>query len=131
MGTRFPGESAEYRAARDQLLAQEIELRRAMEALAVARREQLHVPARSRRRAAGARGRANGPPAARGRPLLNVFHRDGGTIRHFWGAELTYGPSDPDKLPSRKWLCLGTRRRESGTFGYPPLCAIRRKADHS
>jgi predicted dithiol-disulfide oxidoreductase (DUF899 family) len=28
-------------------------------------------------------------------PMLNVFHRDGATIRHFWGAELTYGPSDP------------------------------------
>jgi predicted dithiol-disulfide oxidoreductase (DUF899 family) len=28
-------------------------------------------------------------------PMLNVFHRDGDTIRHFWGAELTYGPSDP------------------------------------
>jgi predicted dithiol-disulfide oxidoreductase (DUF899 family) len=27
-------------------------------------------------------------------PMLNVFHRDGETIRHFWGAELTYGPSD-------------------------------------
>jgi predicted dithiol-disulfide oxidoreductase (DUF899 family) len=24
-----------------------------------------------------------------------VFHRDGETIRHFWGAELTYGPQDP------------------------------------
>src|SRR5207253_5585096 len=35
---RFPGESAEYRAARDRLLDQEIELRRAMEAVAVARR---------------------------------------------------------------------------------------------
>jgi predicted dithiol-disulfide oxidoreductase (DUF899 family) len=35
----FPGESAEYRAARDRLLAQEIELRRSMEALAAARRE--------------------------------------------------------------------------------------------
>jgi predicted dithiol-disulfide oxidoreductase (DUF899 family) len=35
----FPGESAEYRAARDRLLAQEIELRRAMEAVAAARRE--------------------------------------------------------------------------------------------
>jgi len=38
MGIRFPGESAEYRAARDRLLEQEIELRRAMEAVAVARR---------------------------------------------------------------------------------------------
>lgn len=28
-------------------------------------------------------------------PMLNVFHRDGDTVRHFWGAELTYGPSDP------------------------------------
>lgn len=28
-------------------------------------------------------------------PMLNVFHREGGVIRHFWGAELTYGPSDP------------------------------------
>jgi predicted dithiol-disulfide oxidoreductase (DUF899 family) len=28
-------------------------------------------------------------------PMLNVFHRDGETIRHFWGAELTYAPMDP------------------------------------
>jgi predicted dithiol-disulfide oxidoreductase (DUF899 family) len=28
-------------------------------------------------------------------PMLNVFHRDGDMIRHFWGAELTYGPMDP------------------------------------
>jgi predicted dithiol-disulfide oxidoreductase (DUF899 family) len=28
-------------------------------------------------------------------PMLNVFHLDGETVRHFWGAELTYGPSDP------------------------------------
>jgi predicted dithiol-disulfide oxidoreductase (DUF899 family) len=34
----FPGESAEYRAARDRLLEQEIELRRSMEAVAAARR---------------------------------------------------------------------------------------------
>jgi predicted dithiol-disulfide oxidoreductase (DUF899 family) len=39
MAIAFPGESAEYRAARDRLLEQEIELRRAMEAVAVARRE--------------------------------------------------------------------------------------------
>jgi predicted dithiol-disulfide oxidoreductase (DUF899 family) len=30
-------------------------------------------------------------------PMLNVFHRDGEAIRHFWGAELTYGPDDPDQ----------------------------------
>src|SRR5499427_11023214 len=39
MSTTFPGESAAYRAARGRLLDREIELRRAMEAVAVARRE--------------------------------------------------------------------------------------------
>ena len=39
MNIEFPGESAEYRAARDRLLEQEIELRRAMEAVAAARRQ--------------------------------------------------------------------------------------------
>jgi predicted dithiol-disulfide oxidoreductase (DUF899 family) len=28
-------------------------------------------------------------------PMLKVFHRDGETIRHFWGAEVTYAPADP------------------------------------
>jgi predicted dithiol-disulfide oxidoreductase (DUF899 family) len=28
-------------------------------------------------------------------PMLNVFRRDDGTIRHFWGAELTFAPMDP------------------------------------
>ena len=39
MGIALPGESREYRAARDRLLDREIELRRAMEAVAAARRE--------------------------------------------------------------------------------------------
>ena len=39
METIFPGESAEYRAARDRLLEQEMELRRAMEEVAAARRQ--------------------------------------------------------------------------------------------
>jgi predicted dithiol-disulfide oxidoreductase (DUF899 family) len=38
MTITFPGESAEYRVARDRLLAQEVELRRRMEAVAEARR---------------------------------------------------------------------------------------------
>jgi predicted dithiol-disulfide oxidoreductase (DUF899 family) len=38
MQLTFPGESSEYRAARDRLLAQEVELRRATEAVAAARR---------------------------------------------------------------------------------------------
>ncbi len=28
-------------------------------------------------------------------PMLNVFHRDGDAIRHFWGSELFYAPVDP------------------------------------
>ena len=39
MSIAFPGESAAYRAARDRLLEREVELRRAMEAVAAARRE--------------------------------------------------------------------------------------------
>jgi predicted dithiol-disulfide oxidoreductase (DUF899 family) len=38
MSVSFPGESAQYRAARDRLLEAEVELRRATEAVAVARR---------------------------------------------------------------------------------------------
>jgi predicted dithiol-disulfide oxidoreductase (DUF899 family) len=33
------------------------------------------------------------------RPMLNVFQRDGGTVRHFWGSELFYAPWDPDQDP--------------------------------
>jgi predicted dithiol-disulfide oxidoreductase (DUF899 family) len=39
MAVEFPGESPEYRAARNRLLEEEIELRRATEAVAAARRE--------------------------------------------------------------------------------------------
>jgi predicted dithiol-disulfide oxidoreductase (DUF899 family) len=204
----FPGESAEYRAARDRLLEREVELRRAMEAVAVARRElppggpvpedyafegvgadgsrsdirlsELFAPGKDSlviynfmfpRTYGGDRpGPTSGKTASlpleegpcpscvalldqldgaafhamqhlnfavvakaplervltfaeeRGwrhlrllssandtynrdylgetadgsqTPMLNVFNRDGETIRHFWGAELTYGPEDP------------------------------------
>jgi predicted dithiol-disulfide oxidoreductase (DUF899 family) len=32
-------------------------------------------------------------------PMLNVFHRDGDTIRHFWSSELLYAPTDPGQDP--------------------------------
>ena len=208
MITTFPGESAEYRAARNQLLEEEMALRRAMEAVAAARRvlppggivpedyvfeaagtdglatdvrmSELFQPDtdtlviynfmfprdRSDDRAGPARGRsallpilespcpsctalldqlegaaehvaphlslvvaATAPlPRVLGfaeergwsklrlvsslantysrdylgetdegdqRPMLNVFRRDGATIRHFWGSELFYAPTDP------------------------------------
>lgn len=28
-------------------------------------------------------------------PITNVFHREGDTIRHFWGSELLYEPTEP------------------------------------
>jgi predicted dithiol-disulfide oxidoreductase (DUF899 family) len=33
------------------------------------------------------------------RPMLNVFHRDDGVIRHFWGSELFYAPTEPGQDP--------------------------------
>jgi predicted dithiol-disulfide oxidoreductase (DUF899 family) len=38
-------------------------------------------------------------PEGAQRPMLNVFHRDGDTIRHFWGSELFYAPTDPGQQP--------------------------------
>jgi len=33
------------------------------------------------------------------RPMLNVFHRDGDTVRHFWASELFYAPTEPGQDP--------------------------------
>jgi predicted dithiol-disulfide oxidoreductase (DUF899 family) len=193
MGITFPGESAEYRAARDRLLEQEIQLRRAMEDVAVARRglppgglipedyvfgdvrfSELFAPGRDslliysfmfprdphddrpgpregpcpscvalldqldgvvehleqnanfvvvaksplapvlevakdrgwrRLRLLSSEGTSynrdyHGETAAGDqRPMLNVFHRDSGGIRHFWGSELFYAPTDGDQDP--------------------------------
>jgi predicted dithiol-disulfide oxidoreductase (DUF899 family) len=33
------------------------------------------------------------------RPMLNVFHRDRETIRHFWASELFYAPTEPGQDP--------------------------------
>ncbi len=38
-------------------------------------------------------------PEGAQRPILNVFRRDGQTIRHFWSSELFYGPWDPGQDP--------------------------------
>ena len=212
MGVAFPHESAEYRAARDRLLVQEIELRRAMETVAAARRalppggavpedyvfrgkgadgaptdvrlSELFAPGKDSLviysfmfprdpgddRPGPAAGQTALLPLAEGpcpscvalldqldgaaehaeqqinlavvaksplprilafaeergwrrlrllssaantynrdylgetaegdqRPMLNVFHRDGEAIRHFWGSELFYAPTDPGQDP--------------------------------
>jgi len=33
------------------------------------------------------------------RPMLNIFHQDGGRIRHFWASELFYAPADSGQDP--------------------------------
>jgi len=49
-------------------------------------------------------------------PILNVFHREGGTIRHFWASELLYAPSDAGQDPRHlgtiepSWNVLDLRR---------------------
>jgi len=32
-------------------------------------------------------------------PMMNVFQRQGRVIRHFWGSELLYAPTDPEQDP--------------------------------
>jgi predicted dithiol-disulfide oxidoreductase (DUF899 family) len=32
-------------------------------------------------------------------PMMNVFHRDAGGIRHFWSSEMLYALSDPEQDP--------------------------------
>jgi predicted dithiol-disulfide oxidoreductase (DUF899 family) len=38
-------------------------------------------------------------PEGHQRPMLNVFRRDGDVIRHFWGSELFYAPTEPGQDP--------------------------------
>jgi predicted dithiol-disulfide oxidoreductase (DUF899 family) len=42
---------------------------------------------------------AEDPDGVQQRPMLNVFVRDGGAIRHFWGSEMLYGPWDEGQEP--------------------------------
>jgi predicted dithiol-disulfide oxidoreductase (DUF899 family) len=32
-------------------------------------------------------------------PMMNVFAREGGAIRHFWASEMLYAPADPNQDP--------------------------------
>ena len=56
-------------------------------------------------------------------PMLNVFHRDGNTIRHFWGSELFYAPTDPGQEPRHVgtleplWTCSTSFRRDGRPIG--------------
>ena len=45
-------------------------------------------------------------------PMLNVFHRDGNTVRHFWGSELFYAPTEPGQAKLRQASAPSSRRVE-------------------
>jgi predicted dithiol-disulfide oxidoreductase (DUF899 family) len=49
-------------------------------------------------------------------PMLNVFHRDGDTIRHFWSSELLYAPTDPGQDPRH----VGTIEPLFNLFDFTP-----------
>jgi|SRR5436305_6638584 len=225
MGIAFPGESSEYRTARDELLAAEAELRRSIEAVAAQRRELPHggvVPEDYVFRGLGPDGRetdirmselfelgkdslaiynfmyplapdddspcpsctqfldsfdgvarhmtqrANLAVVAKTSlprilahadsrgwhhmrllssggnnynhdyfgesrddmqqlPMLNVFHRHGHTIRHFWGSELLFQPSDPGQDPRHSdtidalWNMFDFLPEGRGSNWYPDL----------
>jgi predicted dithiol-disulfide oxidoreductase (DUF899 family) len=50
------------------------------------------------------------------RPMLNVFNRDGDTIRHFWGSELFYAPTEPGQDPRH----VGTLEPLWNMFDFTP-----------
>jgi len=60
-------------------------------------------------------------------PMLNVFHRDGDTIRHAWGSELLFEPADPGEDQRHGdtidplWNLLDLTPEGRGTDWYPDL----------
>jgi predicted dithiol-disulfide oxidoreductase (DUF899 family) len=50
------------------------------------------------------------------RPMVNVFHRGDGGIRHFWGSELLYAPAEPGQDPRH----LGTLEPVWNLFDLTP-----------
>jgi predicted dithiol-disulfide oxidoreductase (DUF899 family) len=60
-------------------------------------------------------------------PMMNVFRRDGDTIRHFWGSELFFAPSEPGQDPRHGdtleplWNLFDLMPEGRGTDWYPEL----------
>jgi len=55
-------------------------------------------------------------PDGEQQPMLNVFHRDGDTIRHFWGSELFYAAEDSGQDPRH----VGTLEPLWNLFDFTP-----------
>jgi predicted dithiol-disulfide oxidoreductase (DUF899 family) len=60
-------------------------------------------------------------------PMLNVFRRDGEAIRHFWGSELLYAPTEPGQDQRHtdsidpQWNLFDFTPEGRGTDWYPEL----------
>jgi predicted dithiol-disulfide oxidoreductase (DUF899 family) len=60
-------------------------------------------------------------------PMMNVFRRDDGTVRHFWGSELLHAPSEPGQDPRHGdtleplWNLFDLTPEGRGTDWYPEL----------
>ena len=61
-------------------------------------------------------------------PMLNVFRRDGGKVRHFWGSEMLYAKTDDPSQGSRHvdaiwplWNVLDVTPEGRGTDWEPKL----------
>jgi predicted dithiol-disulfide oxidoreductase (DUF899 family) len=67
------------------------------------------------------------PDGAQQLPMLNVFRRDGDTIRHFWGSELLFTPSEPGQDQRHSdtidplWNLFDFLPEGRGTDWYPAL----------
>ena len=60
-------------------------------------------------------------------PMLNVFVKDGGKIRHFWGSEMVFGPEDPGQhhrgldFMDPVWSLLDTTPEGRGETFFPSV----------
>ena len=60
-------------------------------------------------------------------PIMNVFRREGATVRHCWGSELLYGPAEPGQDPRHNgtldlyWNLFDYTPEGRGSDWYPKL----------
>ena len=71
--------------------------------------------------------RGYGPDKDWDEPMLNVFRKDGNTVRHFWGSELVFAPDDPGQdhrgidFADSVWGLLDTIPQGRGATFFPKL----------
>jgi predicted dithiol-disulfide oxidoreductase (DUF899 family) len=67
-------------------------------------------------------------PEGASQPMLNVFRRDGDAVRHFWGSELLYAPTEPGQDPRHvgtlepSWNLFDLTREGRGEDWEEQLC---------